>query len=329
MFDNFKRCSFLLAGVLAVTGCSTTQPTPQNTAVPSAEFSLKVPRYGHAAVADDSHIYVLGGSNKHGLVSSIEIIAPKTNETTLLKDMIIPRRYFSAVWDGKESIYIFGGVSDSRYVTEKTVEVFNTRTHKVTQVTDMPMPRRFVSATRIDDVVYLTGGTAPASKTPTHGDRLNWQYETSALNTAYNLNDDSWIRLKNLPAAYDTRTVELNGEVCAVGGYNDVQAWSKVACYNVQKDRWHFLTDLPDVTSAHSIVNYQGDIYSFGDYETLTRTLKYDSTDQTWSPTNLPYIGRRHTAAVVFNDSIYVIGGNTGSRGPFLDTVQVFDMAVE
>ncbi|WP_423202008.1 hypothetical protein [Idiomarina baltica] len=24
-----------------------------------------------------------------------------------------------------------------------------------------------------------------------------------------------------------------------------------------------------------------------------------------------------------------MIGGNTGSRGPFLDTVQVFDMAVE
>ena len=57
MFDNFKRCSFLLAGVLAVTGCSTTQPTPQNTAVPSAEFSFKVPRYGHAAVADEFALY--------------------------------------------------------------------------------------------------------------------------------------------------------------------------------------------------------------------------------------------------------------------------------
>ncbi|WP_414653651.1 hypothetical protein [Idiomarina sp. UBA3162] len=26
---------------------------------------------------------------------------------------------------------------------------------------------------------------------------------------------------------------------------------------------------------------------------------------------------------------MYVIGGNTGSRGPFLDRVQVFDMAAD
>ncbi|GEM_PF-5257443 len=83
------------------------------------------------------------------------------------------------------------------------------------------------------------------------------------------------------------------------------------------------------MTSAHPVVNYQGDLYSFGDYEALSRALKYDSTNQTWTPTNLPYSGRRRAAAVLFNGTIYVIGGSLGRTGPFLDRVQGFDMATD
>ncbi|RUO81418.1 hypothetical protein CWI84_01275 [Idiomarina tyrosinivorans] len=119
----FKRISMRiilgLMGSVLLTGCASTTADIDKTAATKTSNSaqpwngptLDVARYGHAAAADNENIYVFGGANKDGFLSSIEIIDPKTNQATLLEDKIIPRRYFTAVWDGKQSIYLFGGIS--------------------------------------------------------------------------------------------------------------------------------------------------------------------------------------------------------------------------
>jgi len=64
---------------------------------------------------------------------------------------VIPRRYFSAVWGGKHSIYIGGSVSieNEKFRYEKRGEIFNPQTKEVIFALALPTP------TRINSVVFL------------------------------------------------------------------------------------------------------------------------------------------------------------------------------
>ena len=87
-------CIFIAFLIVLITGCSTQTITQNKPKV------LNSARYGHAVVNDNNNIYVFGGSNKQGFLSSIEIINPKSGKHLVLENKLIPRRYFSAVWDG-------------------------------------------------------------------------------------------------------------------------------------------------------------------------------------------------------------------------------------
>lgn len=305
-------------------GCAT---SPEESKAESTEHTLADPRYGHAAVADSDNIYVIGGTNGEMVLSTIEIIDPETRETTVLRDKVIPRMYSTAVWDGDESVYIFGGISKhSKGIwTEKTVEVFNTRTHEVTTTTSMPVPRRISSSVLLDDKIIVTGGSAFSRNEDDGGYHLR----STALVTALDLNTQRWSRLADLPVARDTSTFVYDNKVCAVGGYDHDVQWFAFECYNPTTNAWQAMTDTPKPVSAHSVAVHDDKVYVFGDYEEPDRVMMYDFSSDTWSQLDLPYLPSRHNAAVVFGDEIYVIGGNTGTTGPSLDYIQVFELPGE
>lgn len=312
---------FLLLPALLI-ACAT---SPDITQTDSTRYTLAAERYGHAAVADNDNIYVIGGANGEMTHSTIEIIDPETRETTILRDKVIPRTYLTAVWDGKESIYIFGGISlhSEGIWTEKTVEVFNTRTHEVTTTTSMPMPRRISSSVLLDDKIIVTGGSAFSR----NDDDGGYHLRSTALVTALDLNTQRWSRLADLPVARDTSTFAHDNKVCAVGGYDHDIQWSAFECYDPNTNAWQVMPDAPKPVSAHSVAVHDDKVYVFGDYEEPDRVMMYDFSNDTWSQLDLPYLPSRHNAAVVFGDEVFVIGGNTGTAGPFLDYIQVFELA--
>ncbi|MEX1222229.1 MAG: kelch repeat-containing protein [Idiomarina sp.] len=286
--------------------------------------TLAEARYGHAAVADNKAIYVIGGANKSGLFTSIEIIDPETGKTTVLPNKLIPRRYLSAAWDGKESIYIFGGMShqNRKVWQEKAVEVFNTRTHEVTKTIQMPAPRQYNSAVLLNDKIYLVGGSIiHPSKT-----QKGIQLLATPLTTALDLTTNKWSRLANLPIPVNTRAFAVTDKICAIGGYDGFNQFPLFNCYNETTNSWEAMPDAPDSVSAHSVVTHNNKLYVFGDYDNLDQVLVYDFTDNAWSYADLPYQASRHNAAVVFGDQLFVIGGNTGRAGPVLDSIQVFSV---
>lgn len=289
--------------------------------------TLAEPRYGHAAVADNENIYVIGGANKGGLVTSIEIIDPDTKETTVLQDKVIPRRYLSAVWDGNESIYIFGGMSRSKggLWQEKAVQVFNTSTHEVTTTTSMPVPRRFNSAVLLNDKMYVIGGSAyyPGRV------RNEYHLRVTPLTTALDLNTKKWSRLANLPMPVSTRAFTYHDKVCTIGGYDGENSWPSFNCYSEATGNWQSMPDAPVPLSAHSVVMHNNQLYVFGDYDNLDQVLRFDFTSNTWSQVDSPYRASRHNAAVVFGDEVFVIGGNTGRADPFLDDIQVLSLPLQ
>ncbi|MGX5915008.1 Kelch repeat-containing protein [Aliidiomarina sp. Khilg15.8] len=314
--------SLLLPALLI--GCAA---SPDITQTDSTRYTLAAERYGHAAVADNDNIYVIGGANGETVLSTIEIIDPETRETTVLRDKVTPRAYLTAVWDGKESIYIFSGTSKhSKGIwTEKTVEVFNTRTHEVTTTTSMPMPRRISSSVLLDDKIIVTGGSIFSPNEDDGGYHLR----STPLVTALDLNTQKWHRLADLPVPRDTRTFTYDNKVCALGGYDHKVQWSSFECYNPNTNAWQVLSDAPKPVSAHSIAVHNDKVYVFGDYDELDRVMMYDFSSNTWSEPDLPYVPSRHNAAVVFGDEVFVIGGNTGTTGPSLDYIQVFNLVGE
>lgn len=309
---SLKRL-FAVALTLFVTGCASAPEAP----APKAEsFTLKHARYGHTAVADDEAIYVFGGTNERGFIGNIERIDPVTKTSTVLPVRIMPRRYASAVWDGNELIYIFGGdgFQQGNYHVEPTIEIFNTRTRKVSR-TKMHLPRRLNSAARLGEQIYVVGGSTFDADSG---------FRASPLVTAYDFNNEQLNRLADLPDARDTRVFTHDGKLCAVGGYNHKDMFARFDCYNPTSDTWEAMPDMPSATSAHSVAVHGDKLYVFGNYSKLDQALVFDFATQQWSTADLPYQASRHNAAVTFGNEIFVIGGTTDAKGPALDTIQVF-----
>lgn len=320
-FNITLRLTLILFCTALVAGC-VSAPNSTQTGQTLAE-----PRYGHAAVSDNESIYVIGGANQNGLLTSIEIIDPDTKQITVLRDKLIPRRYLTAVWDGNESIYIFGGMSESKggLWQEKAVQVFNTRTHKITTTTSMPVPRRFNSAVRLNDKIYVVGGSAyyPGRV------RNEYHLRVTPLTTALDLNTKKWSRLANLPTPVSTRAFTYHDKVCAIGGYDGENSWPSFNCYSEATGNWQSMPDAPVPVSAHSVAVHSNKLYVFGDYENLDQVLMFDFSSNTWSHIDSAYRASRHNAAVVFGNEVFVIGGNTGTAGPFLDDIQVLSLPLQ
>ena len=301
-----------MSAVVLLSSCASTD---ENT---SDQFNLESPRYGHAAVNDGEKIYVIAGSNHAGTKSDIEIIDPKSNQITVLSNKLLKRLYFSAVWDGKDSIYILGGMSKSKrgFSLENRVEVFNTKTHEVTFATPLPAPTRINTAVFYENHIFVMGGTAFKNK----------QLKPRGLLAIYDIVEKKWKRGQNMPKAKATKAVERNGLIYTVAGYDRVTSLTGFDQYNPKTNQWKKMPSLPVGISAHSVTLHKDKLYAFGDYTNLKSTYRFDFNTQSWEKLELGYLASRHNAATSLNDTIYVIGGNTGSNGPFLDYIQTFDI---
>lgn len=307
---RFKLSQWLLLATVFLTLSACSHKT-----VESGPAMLKA-RYGHAAVHDGKRIFILAGSNTTGLLSDVEVYDPATGKTEHWKDKLIPRRYFSAVWDGQESIYILGGVSVSGHEAglEARVEVLNTRTGEVTFAPKLPAPTRGNTAVFSEGRIVVFGGSridvGRLVPTPTVA--------------VYDLAAKQWFKATDMPTSKDSKAVVKDDWIYLVGGYNQKRALNSFERFNLATNEWQVLPSLPVQLSAHSVTVQKDQLLVFGDYENMTSTYSYDFTKAQWQQLELGYKASRHNAAVTFNDEVYVFGGNTGGDGPFLDYIQKF-----
>jgi len=283
------------------------------------EFSLSTARFGHASVNDGKNLYVLAGSNKSGFLSDIEIIDPVTKKIEVLENKLIPRRYFSAVWDGKHSIYIVGGVSvkRKRLYFEKRVEVFNTITKQVSFAPSLPTPTRINSVVFLKGNIFVFGGTYP-----TDGGLI-----PSSVVTVLKISENKWVRAADMPTAKSTRAVERNGLIYVVGGYNTKTALNVFEQFDPRLNQWKTLPPLPVKISAHSVSLVDDKLFVFGNYNSLQSTYSYDFLSQKWQEVFIGYKASRHNAATTLNNITYVTGGTLTGKGPFLDYIQTFNLS--
>lgn len=298
---------------LLLSACST-KPNKESNAL-----ALNTARYGHVAVNDGNKIYVLAGANHKGLLGDIDVIDPQTQQVTTLETRLIPRRYFSAVWDGKHSIYLIGGVSKvkGRYRFEKRVEVFNTITQEITFAQALPAPTRINSAVLFNERIFVFGGSYPSKK----------GLKASAIVSVLDIEQNKWMKAKNMPTAKTTRAVVKDGYIYVAGGYNQQSKLSTFERFDPKLNQWQVLPSMPEGVSAHSATVVGDKLFLFGDYDNLTSTYAYDFSIKKWNKIDIGFKGSRHNAATTLAEKTYVIGGNIGSKGPFLDNIQIFELS--
>ncbi|MDY6928162.1 MAG: kelch repeat-containing protein [Pseudomonadota bacterium] len=311
--------------LLFITGCSVTPPGEPignptgNTVIEAQEFTLSEARYGHSVANDGEKIYVFGGTTSSGFSGDIEIIDPQTQKSQILKNKLIPRRYFSAVWDGKESVYIIGGMSleGRRPFLQSAVEVFNTRTHEVTQAPSHIRATRMNTAVYLDDKIYVFGGA-------TAGAGLRKGLKHVAWVSVYDTRTHQWTESDDMPVAFASEAVIYNNAIYLAGGFNGRKQFKTFYEFMPGSSQWRELTSLPIETSAHCMTIIKNNLYTFGNYDELEQTLRYNFDTGLWSNANLPLLPRRHAASTTLGNDIYVIGGTVSRIDLYVDSVQVF-----
>jgi N-acetylneuraminic acid mutarotase len=315
-FSFFKL--LLLSFVVIIGACKQTpKPLTQDlgfrVSVDSSAISLKTKRYGHGAVNDGEFLYIIGGSNS-SLLSDIEIINLQTNETATLPNIMDPRRYFSAVFDGKESVYLIGGMSpkDDALWFNPNIEVFNTRTKTLRKIGEFSFATRINAAVFHGNTIYVMGGDVAS----------DWGLLASNRMFSFNVETKQWRSMADMPSAKATKAVVHDDFIYVVGGQNNDKAMDVFERYDINNNTWETLPQIGQEVSGNVISVVDNKLFSFGDIKQLDLTLLYDLNTQTWRKVNLGFLRTRHAAISTVGNTIYVTGGTRNTRNGALDLIQ-------
>ncbi|KAF2072427.1 hypothetical protein CYY_006262 [Polysphondylium violaceum] len=165
-------------------------------------------------------IYAIGG-----LRQTVERFSIQHNKWNFVSNTVNQRNRISAVFDGRYSIYVFGGESSNNGF-EKTVEKYNILEDRWTMIKEMPKERsRYATVFDGDRYIYIIGGK----------DQCWFSNQMDRFDT-YTREYVSCQQMKlarsDLSAVYDPR-----GYIWAIGGFNG-KALDVIEQYDIANDQW-------------------------------------------------------------------------------------------
>lgn len=255
----------------------------------SPRASLAVKRYYHAAVtAADGRIYVFGGRNDTGNLSSVEMYDPNTDTWVNRAPMPTARMGLAATLGADGLIYVIGGWDGNRLAT---VEAYNPTTNTWSTRASLPTARRYLAAAAASNgTIYAIGGS----------DADGTNNRSTGLVEAYDPALNSWATLASLPTPrlLLSAIATSAGRIYAIGG-SAAGGGAAVERYDVFSDTWTSDTRL--ITSREGLgaaLNSDGLIYSVGGILIGSNPVQYLGTNEaaavpivatpTPTPTNTP-----------------------------------------
>ncbi len=214
-------------------------------------------RYCHCSCVIDGKLYVLGGGDNLGTVSTMDMYDPNTGEWISKKSMSTDRGLATcAAIDDK--IYVMGGmrVVGSAYYYEgfSTVEVYDTKNDTWTSLADMPTKRWGHTATAFNGKIYVFGG------------RSNMSVYSSI--EIYDPLTNTWTTTLNIPTKrYCLTSCLLDSNIYVIGGWADSGAgpiYDKVEVYNPQTNKWKTENHIPAKLAVLASLVIDGKIYVYG-----------------------------------------------------------------
>lgn len=120
---------------------------------------LNYSRSAPCAVANDHHVFAVGGMQENGeFLHTAEMFSPESNTWSDIASMSTARAFACGVAI-ETKIYVIGGSTDVLGQNAlSTCEMYDTRTGVWTQVASMHVPRFAAGVTKVGDKVYVFGG---------------------------------------------------------------------------------------------------------------------------------------------------------------------------
>ncbi|HIB29789.1 MAG TPA: hypothetical protein EYO24_04670, partial [Candidatus Marinimicrobia bacterium] len=247
-------------------------------------------RYGAAYTTDGEFVYAICGADTTTFHTHGERYNPGTDTWEIFAEDLIPRRFTNAEYFNG-NIYLFNGNTST-----DIVEIINVSTGEVSHSETNPYPVVYGGSAVWDGKIYLFGG----SNSDGYSNRL---YEFDPAN-------ESWTQLADMPESKQTSGRVVDGILYTIGGYNgDVS--TKIHAYHIEQDSWDTdLADMPVGISAHSTVTDGEKIATIGDYSDIELCGLYNPFEDSFMVLDNNMEGRRHSASVYLNGSIYAFGGS-------------------
>lgn len=262
---------------------------------------MLVPRSAHAVVSSDTAIYALAGTNDNG-EPVLEVEVFDGQQWTI--ETLLPGNGLNAPTASimGNRLYVVGGfTADTNRPTDE-VQVYDLQTHQWNIANPLPNPRGGHVAVVLDEKIHLFGGGNSVS--------------TIADHSEYDPSSNTWRELAPLPrAAGSPAGVVAEGKIYVIGGRSGNSDFGDVYIYDPETDAWSTGPSIEPRGTAGAIVYCDG-IYLFGgesqaERKNLDSVLILDLQRNLWeSVTSMP-IPRKFARAVLFKDSIYIVGGST------------------
>ena len=290
---------------------------------------LSTPRANSSStILPSGRVLVVGGTSQSGLLATVEIYDPATGIWSLSGGLNTARAFHTATLLPNGNVLVVGGTIDNNGTPTKSSEIYDPASGIWNPTSDTGIARCNHTATLLPNGNVLVAG---------------------GIDLSGNLTADSeifipatggWVITGNLnkAVAKHTATLLLNGTVLVAGGAVDTigtpTPWAQF--YNPSNGAWttggpimmhtarrsHTATILPD----GSVLVAGGVDTSGSNAGSVSSTEIYNPVDGNWWPKGSLGTARTyHTATLLLNGTVLVMGGATASFGGSTSSTEVYN----
>jgi len=234
---------------------------------------------------------------------------------------------FPAVKVGDE-VLLFGGGSKEKFID--IVWRHNLISNEISEFTKMPYPARGHQVVLLGKRCFLLGGFDGKG--------------TSNSVYVLDINTMEWLECAPMPLSNSWfAAIGINGLIYVFGGFGIPRGYyTSIFTYNPEVNEWNetkeaFPSDIypKGALGSQAIVEYKGKILNIGganfydpdtnDCNTLGIISEYNPEKNTWHKLDIEIEAFESGNAVLVEDKLYVVGGDSGSSG-ILSKIQIVDL---
>ena len=156
------------------------------------------------------------------------------------------RKLTAAVCTGKALVVAGGEEGSFTTVWSTRVEVMNTKSLKWSKASRLPHPLSDASASACGDSVYIVGGRDQHGSTNSvFACSLSTLLQSETMRTKMKMagNQQVWHTVTDLPVTRSS-CVAVNGQLLAVGGYDNVDDSNTIYSYNTETSSWDVISHM-------------------------------------------------------------------------------------
>lgn len=283
------------------------------------DANLPVSILDAAGAAIGDKMYVVGGKNSNGHLTSLWIYNASTNSWSQGANLPGVGVENAAVVAHNGQLYVFGGSTEPFSGAVSNAAVYNPGSNSWTSLPNMPTARGGATAQVINGVIYVAGG-------------MNGSGASLATVEAYTPASGTWQTVTPLQTRRDNPgSAVLNNELYVFGGRIRNADGSTIdptlvsmEKYSPATGTWTGQTPMPTGRRAMAVGTANGRIQVIGGEQNpdspsgvFEQNEEYDPATQTWrSLVKIPS-PRHGPASATINNSVHVVGGGLSTGTTF------------